>query len=195
MEAVVKTDSRRPTEDQTSGPFYPVKKPVDQDADLTVVKGKPGKAQGKIIYVKGRVLNLKGEPVPGARLEIWQANTFGRYTHPEDTNPAPLDPNFEGYGVQTSDAEGRYWFKTVKPGAYPIPGGRMRPPHIHFCVTSKTNQLITQLYFEGEPLNAKDVLFKNLEYKESVITRLIPPSNDMEPDSMIAPWDIVMGQM
>ena len=194
LEANLRTALRRPTEDQVSGPFYPVIKPVDQDADLTVIKGKSRKAQGKIIHVKGRVFNMNGKPVPGVKLEIWQANTFGRYTHPEDTNPAPLDPNFEGYGVQTTDEEGRYWFKTVKPGAYPIPGGRMRPPHIHFCITSKTNQLITQLYFEGEPLNEKDILFKNLQYKESVITRLSPPAPDMEADSLIAPWDIVLGQ-
>ena len=195
MEGALRSALRRPTEDQVSGPFYPVQKPVDQDADLTVIKGKPGKAKGQVIYVTGQVLNVKGEPIPGVMIEIWQANSFGRYTHPEDSNPAPLDPNFEGYGVTTTDEQGRYRFKTVKPAAYPVPGGRMRPPHIHFCVTSKTNQLITQLYFEGEPLNEKDILFKNVLYKESLITKLGPPTGDVEPDLLLAPWDIVLGQM
>ena len=99
----------------------------------------------------GRFLNMKGEPIPGARVEIWQANTYGRYTHPGDTNPAPLDPNFEGYGVQITDAEGRYRFKTIKPGAYPAAQGWTRPPHIHFKVETKTNWLVTQMYFYGEP--------------------------------------------
>jgi len=67
----------------------------------------------------GRVLNRNGQPIQGARMEIWQANARGRYTHPGDVNPAPLDPNFEGFAVLTTDAEGRYRMKTVKPGAYP----------------------------------------------------------------------------
>ncbi len=182
------------TTDLVLGPFYPVIKPVDRDADLTVIQGKPGRAQGQVIYVVGRVLNLKGEPVPGAEVEIWQANTFGRYTHPEDMNPAPLDPNFEGYGVQTADAEGRYRFKTVKPGAYGAAEDWIRPPHIHFCVTSKTNRLITQLFFEGDPLNEKDLLLKSAMNKETVMTKLVPPPKDVEPDALMGHWDIVLRQ-
>jgi protocatechuate 3,4-dioxygenase beta subunit len=185
-----------PTIDQVLGPFYPVTKPLDHDADLTVIQGKPGKAQGQVIHLMGRVLNLKGDPIPGAQVEIWQANTFGRYTHPSDTNPAPLDPNFEGFGAQITDAEGRYRFKTIKPGAYPVPvEGWIRPPHIHFDVTSKSNRLITQLYFEGEPLNDKDLLLQPTLNKGSVMTRLLPPTKDVEPDALLAVWDIVLPQM
>jgi len=182
------------TTDLVLGPFYPVIKPLDQDADLTVIQGKPGRAQGQVIYVTGQVLDLKGQPVPGAEVEIWQANTFGRYTHPYDTNPASLDPNFEGYGVQITDAKGRYRFKTVKPGAYPASEDWMRSPHIHFCVTSRTNRLITQLYFEGEPLNEKDLQLKCVLNKETLMTKLMPPTRDVEPDALIAPWDIVLRQ-
>jgi protocatechuate 3,4-dioxygenase beta subunit len=184
----------KPTPEQVTGPFYPAMKPPDQDADLTVIQGKPGKAKGQVIHLMGRVLNLKGEPIPGARVEIWQANTYGRYTHPGDTNPAPLDPNFEGYGVQTTDAEGRYRFKTIKPGAYPAAQGWTRPPHIHFSVTTKTNHLITQLYFAGEPLNEKDELLTERVDKNSLILKLMPPTKDVEPDSLIAVWDIVLSQ-
>ena len=195
MEGNVASSARRPTADMVQGPFYPVEKPRDPGADLTVVKGRKGKAQGQVIYLMGQVLNLKGEPIPGVRIEIWQANSFGRYTHPNDTNPAPLDPNFEGYGVQTTDAQGRYRFKTIKPAPYPVPDGWMRAPHIHFCVTSKITQLTTQLYFEGEPLNEKDLLLKTTMNKETLITKLLPPTRDMEPEALMAPWDIVLGQM
>ena len=195
MEARVATSALKPTADLVQGPFYPVTKPVDQDADLTVIRGKKGKAQGRVIYLMGRVLNLKGEPIPDVRIEIWQANTFGRYTHPNDHNPAPLDPNFEGYGVCVTDAKGRYRFKTIKPGAYPVPDGWMRAPHIHFCVTSRITQLITQVYFEGEPLNETDLLFKYAMNKESLFTRLGPPDKGMEPEALVASWDIILGQM
>ena len=141
---------------QTLGPFYPMLKPLDQDADLTTIAGKPRRAEGQVIHVMGRVLNLEGQPVQGARVEIWQANTYGRYNHPSDTNPAPLDPHFEGFAVQTTDVEGRYRFKTIKPGAYPASADRMRPPHIHFDVTGKINRVVTQMYFAGQPWNDKD---------------------------------------
>src|ERR1700752_1022620 len=84
------------------GPFYPVIKRVDQGADLTVTAGQPGRAAGQGIHVMGRVLNVEGQPVRAARVELWQANSYGRYTHPSDTNPAPLDPNFEGFAVQNT---------------------------------------------------------------------------------------------
>ena len=80
---------------QEAGPFYPVMKPLDQDADLTVIRGSNGRAQGPIIQVMGQARNLAGEPVSDANVEIWQANVFGRYRHASDANPAQLDPNFE----------------------------------------------------------------------------------------------------
>src|SRR5258705_12519673 len=135
------------------GPFYPVTRSVDKAADLTTVPGKPGRAAGQVIYAMGQVLTVGGQPVKGARVELWQANTHGRYTHPSDTNPAPLDPNFQGFAILTTDAEGRYRMKTIKPGAYPAGPDRMRPPHIHVEVTGQRNRLVTQMYFAGEPLN------------------------------------------
>jgi len=185
----------RRTPDQILGPFYPVVKPLDQDADLTTIAGKPGRAEGQVIHVMGRVLTVAGHPVPGARLEIWQANTHGRYTHPSDTNPAPLDPHFEGFAVLTTDAEGRYRFKTIKPGAYPAGPDRMRPPHIHFEVTGQSNRLVTQLYFAGEPLNDTDPFLQGVgPNKERLIVPLGPPTPELEPDARVAVWDIVLEQ-
>ena len=141
----------RRTPEQILGPFYPLK-PFDQNADLTRVSGRPGRAEGQVLTVMGRVLNLKGEPVRNAKVEIWQANAHGRYTHPNDTNPAPLDPNFEGSAILTADYDGQYRFKTIKPAAYPVGPNRMRPAHIHFQVSGQQNRFVTQMYFEGEPL-------------------------------------------
>jgi protocatechuate 3,4-dioxygenase, beta subunit len=175
------------------GPFYPVIKRVDQGADLTVTAGKPGRAAGQVIHVMGRVLNVEGQPVRAARVELWQANSYGRYTHPSDTNPAPLDPNFEGFAVQNTDAEGRYRFKTIKPGAYPATADWMRPPHLHFEVTGKINRLVTQMYFPGEALNDKDVLLQQLRNnRDGAIAKVLPPTADVEPDSRIVVWDIVL---
>ncbi len=175
------------------GPFYPVLKRVDHGADLTIIAGKPGRAAGQVIHVMGRVVNVQGQPVQGARVELWQANTHGRYTHPSDTNPAPLDPNFEGFAVQNTDAEGRYRFKTIKPGAYPATPNWMRPPHLHFDVTGKINRVVTQMYFPGEPLNDKDLLLRNIRSnREGLIAKVLPPTAEVEPDSLIVVWDIVV---
>jgi len=178
---------------QDLGPFYPVLKPRDQDADLTTIAGQSGRAEGQVLHVMGRVLNLQGQPVQGARMEIWQANTHGRYHHPSDTNPAPLDPHFEGFAVLTTDEEGRYRFKTIKPGAYPASADRMRPPHIHFEITGKSNRLVTQMYFAGEPWNDKDPALQSAgANKERLIVTLQPPTQGLEPDSRMAVWDIVV---
>ena len=175
------------------GPFYPVLRSVENTADLTTLPGKSGRAAGQVIYVMGRVVSVKGQPVKGARVELWQANSQGRYTHPSDMNPAPLDPNFEGFAVQNTDAEGRYRFKTIKPGAYPATANWMRPPHLHFEVTGKINRTITQMYFPGEPLNDKDLLLQNVRAnKEGLIAKVMPPTSDVESDSLLVIWDIVL---
>lgn len=191
--SLVLAQALKRTPGEILGPFYPVLKPLDQDADLTVISGKSERAQGQVLHLMGRVLNLKGESVAGARVEIWQANTHGRYDHPSDRNPAPLDPNFQGFAVQFTDAEGRYRFKTIKPGAYPATPDWMRPPHVHFEVTGKSNRLATQMYFPEEPLNEKDLLLRGLRSnKEGAIAKLLPPTKEVEPDSLIAVWDIVL---
>jgi protocatechuate 3,4-dioxygenase, beta subunit len=176
------------------GPFYPVGKALDRGADLTAIPGKPGRAAGQIMYVMGRVLNVQGQPVSGARVELWQANTHGRYTHPSDRNPAPLDPNFEGFAAQTTDDDGRYRFKTIKPGAYPTNTPNwVRPPHLHFEVIGKVNRLVTQMYFPGEALNDKDILLQGLRNnREGAIAKVLPPTADVEVEARLVVWDIVL---
>ena len=185
----------KPTPIQALGPFYPDLKPLDQDADLTLISGQSARAQGQRLHLMGRVLNLKGEPVAGARVEIWQANTHGRYAHPSDSNPAPLDPNFQGFAEQRTDAQGHYRFKTIKPGAYPASPDWVRPPHIHFVVTHKKQRLVTQMYFPGEALNEKDFLLQDLRTaKDAAIARFLAPTKAFEADALVAVWDIVLDQ-
>jgi protocatechuate 3,4-dioxygenase beta subunit len=183
-----------PTPDQILGPFYPVQKPTDGGSDLTHIKGRSGHAQGPVIYVMGRVLSVRGEPAPGVKLEIWQANAAGKYTHPHDRNKAPIDPNFDGYATVVTNSEGRYRFKTVKPGAYPVVADYVRPPHIHFDVTGKVNRLITQMYFPGEPLNNKDPLLQGSWAKDALIAKVLPPTAEEEQDAQLVVWDIVLIQ-
>jgi protocatechuate 3,4-dioxygenase beta subunit len=183
-----------PTPDQILGPFYPVQKPADGGQDLTRLERRAGQARGEVIYVMGRVLSVRGEPCPGVRLEIWQANASGKYTHPHDRNPAPIDPNFDGYATVVTDAEGRYRFKTVKPGAYPVVADYVRPPHIHYDITGKVNRLITQMYFPGEALNERDPLLQQSWAKDSLIARVLPPTAAEEADARLVLWDIVLIQ-
>jgi protocatechuate 3,4-dioxygenase beta subunit len=181
-----------PTSVQDIGPFYPLTEPLDRGGDLTMVKGRARVAHGQIVHLSGRVLDLKGMPIPNARVEIWQANTYGRYAHPGDSNPAPLDPNFEGHGVTITDTDGTYRFKTVKPSAYPAAKGLVRAPHIHFMVTAGPHRLITQMYFAGEPLNKTDVLLGRAESRESLIAKVTPPSPEAESGALVVTWNIVL---
>jgi protocatechuate 3,4-dioxygenase, beta subunit len=186
----------RRTPDQILGPFYPAMKTADLSGDLTHVPGRTGQAEGQILNVMGRVLNIKGEPVQGAKLEVWQANSYGRYTHPADRNPAPLDPNFEGFAALKTDTDGRYKFKTVKPGAYPLgpfAPGVIRPPHIHLRLVGQEDELVTQMYFDGEPLNEKDRWLQSAlpGSTDLLIAKVLPPPPDLDPNSQLVIFDIV----
>ena len=182
------------TPDQILGPFYPLKE-LPQTADLTRVPGRSGRAEGQVINITGRVLNLAGQPVRDAKVEVWQANTHGRYTHPSDTNPAPLDLNFEGSAVLITDTDGRYRFKTIKPAAYPAGPNRMRPAHIHFQVSGRQDKIVTQMYFEGDPYNNADPFLNSVggaERQGLLVKKLLAPSPDFEPDSKMMIFDLVL---
>jgi len=152
--AIASALARTPT--QTEGPFYPPAPHDETDVDLTLLDGHAERAAGETILVRGRVTDLSGKPLANARVDIWQANHWGRYAHPGDRNPAPLDPNFQGIGITHTDAEGRYGFRTIRPAPYPLSAmgdSGMRPRHIHFKVEHETaGKVTTQMYFEGDPL-------------------------------------------
>ncbi len=183
----------KPTGQETLGPFYPVRAAQSHDSDLTHYPGRNQRARGQAIEISGRVLDTSGRPLPQAVMTVWQANAAGRYTNPIDKNPAPLDPNFLGVASFGVDADGRYRLRTVKPGPYPEPSGTMRTPHIHFDVTNADYRLATQMYFPGEPLNAKDLLLSTLKSRHrdpaAAICRPVPTR---EPAVLTFEWDIVL---
>jgi protocatechuate 3,4-dioxygenase, beta subunit len=131
------------------------------DNDLT--RQHPGEPLGERIVVAGRVLDDDGRPVPGALVEVWQANAAGRYAHAVDRHPAPLDPNFSGAGRCLTDADGRYRFVTIKPGAYPWRNheNAWRAQHLHFSLFGRSfvQRLVTQMYFPGDPLFYQDPIY------------------------------------
>jgi protocatechuate 3,4-dioxygenase beta subunit len=131
------------------------------DHDLT--RQHAGEPIGERIVVSGRVLDTAGRPLRDTLVEVWQANAAGRYRHRADRWPAPLDPNFAGAGRCVTDAEGRYAFVTIKPGAYPWGNheNAWRPAHIHFSLlgASFAQRLVTQMYFPHDPLFAHDPIF------------------------------------
>jgi len=146
---------------ETTGPsFSPLRFPPSEDLTANTT-GKP--ALGERIIVAGTIMDEDGRPVPNTMVEIWQANATGRYDHPADQHDAPLDPNFRGVGRVFTDAEGRYRFLTIRPGAYPWPNHRnaWRPNHIHFSLFGPAfaTRLVTQMYFPGDPLLAYDPIF------------------------------------
>lgn len=151
-----------PTPTEVEGPFYPVLDQQDKDADLTKIEGRQAAADGVHIIIKGQITDVSGNPVENAIIDLWQANARGRYRHPRDPNPQPLDPNFQGWAIIHSEKDGKFRFKTVKPGAYPASKTWIRPPHIHFKISSRGyDPLITQMYFPEEKLNETDLLLLN----------------------------------
>src|SRR4029079_5425027 len=141
---------------ELTGPVFGHDKLGPFDNHLLRNFAKTGDPIGQRIVVYGRVLDENARPVPGALLEFWQANAGGRYRHRKEAYLAALDPNFGGCGRAITDSEGRYSFRTIKPGAYPWPNGvnDWRPAHIHFSIFGHAfaQRLITQMYFEGDPM-------------------------------------------
>ena len=169
------------------GPFYPLNRPPEEDADLTQIAGRPGRARGQIIDLIGRVVDESGRPVSGAQIDMWQTNAAGRYHHPMDTGDAPFDPHFQGAAILRADADGAYRIRTVLPGIY-VPKAR----HIHFDVRGNRRRLITQMFFPGEP-NDADGAYASLpssKLKAAVTARQsTQPSSDGVQTYL---WDIIL---
>ncbi|HWA14215.1 MAG TPA: protocatechuate 3,4-dioxygenase [Burkholderiales bacterium] len=174
---------------QMRGPFYPIEFPLDQDNDLTRVRGRDGVAHGEITDVAGRVLDLDGRPLAGVRLEIWQVNGYGRYHHQGDDSDRPLDPNFQGYGTATTDTQGAYRFRTVKP--LPYPG---RAPHIHFELSRRDfGRFTTQMYVAGAPENERDFLLSRVADRKARQSLVVPLDRPGGAGPLSGRFDIVLG--
>jgi protocatechuate 3,4-dioxygenase beta subunit len=153
---------------------------------------------GERIIVSGQVVDEDGRPVPGALVEVWQANSAGRYRHEADQHDAPLDPNFSGDGTLLTDADGAYRVVTIRPGAYPWRNHHngWRPAHIHFSVfgSAFASRLVTQMYFPGDPLLADDPIF-NCTEDRTACERLVSAFDwrTTQPEHALGfRWDIVV---
>ncbi|MGE0716124.1 MAG: protocatechuate 3,4-dioxygenase subunit beta [Alphaproteobacteria bacterium] len=146
---------------EVTGPAFGHARVGPDLVDVTRAGG--GEAIGERMVVGGRVLDEDGRPLPGTLVELWQCNAAGRYRHPLDNHDAPLDPHFTGFGRAIADAEGRYRFVTIRPGAYPWRNhhNAWRPAHIHFSLFGPgfVTRLVTQMYFPGDPLLPLDPIF------------------------------------
>ncbi|MBL8835663.1 MAG: protocatechuate 3,4-dioxygenase subunit beta [Alphaproteobacteria bacterium] len=149
---------------EVTGPTFTSGWAGPEMADLT--RQHSGEPIGERIIVAGRVLDEDGRPVAGTLLEMWQANSAGRYIHPRDQHPAPLDPNFTGAGQVLTNERGEWRFLTIKPGAYPWRNthNAWRAQHLHFSVFGPgfVTRIVTQMYFPGDPLLAFDPIYHSI---------------------------------
>jgi protocatechuate 3,4-dioxygenase beta subunit len=170
---------------------------LDNNLILNWTKG-AAPAVGERILMHGHVLDETARPVRNTLLEIWQANAGGRYRHKKDSYLAPLDPNFGGCGRTLTDENGYYQFLTVRPGAYPWPnrGNDWRPMHIHVSVYGHSfgQRLITQMYFEGDPLIAHCPIAHTIK-SHGQLDRLVAPldlAHSRPLDFLAYKFDIVL---
>jgi protocatechuate 3,4-dioxygenase beta subunit len=180
---------------ELTGPVYGHNHVLESESDLT--RQHAGEPLGERIIVSGRVLDEDGRPVPNTLLEIWQCNAAGRYIHVRDQHPAPHDPNFTGAGRVVTDAQGRYRFTTVKPGAYPWRNhpNAWRPAHIHFSLLGPSflTRLVTQMYFPNDPLFAFDPIYHSVpeQARHRMVSRF--DIETTEPEWALGyVWDIVL---
>ncbi len=179
---------RRATPTQTLGPFYPrsaSERPRDIDPDLLVVRGDRVLSKGVPIYLTGRVLDGRGQPVANAEVEIWQCDANAVYHHPAGGAESERDANFQGYGRTVTNKDGTLHFRTIRP--VPYPG---RTPHIHARVQAAgASALATQLYLPDAPENARDFLFRQLsETERAALTLNLRPTESSHPLAQATRW-------
>ncbi|MBX3577428.1 MAG: protocatechuate 3,4-dioxygenase subunit beta [Rhizobiaceae bacterium] len=184
---------------EITGPVFGHSMLGDLDDDMIHNFAKPGEsAIGPRIIVYGRVLDERGKGVAGALVEVWQANAGGRYRHKRDGYLAALDPNFGGCGRTITDEDGNYAFRTIQPGAYPWPNGpnEWRPQHIHFSIFGHgfAQRLITQMYFEGDPLIWKCPIVRTIPDKAAIdgLIALLDMNATIPMDARAYKFDIVL---
>ena len=177
--------SLQTTTSQTVGPFFAIG--LNR---LKRVEIASPETSGERVVITGRVIDGDGKPVPDAMIEIWQANSHGKYAHPEDEQKRPLEPGFQGYGRVPVDESGRFCFATIKPGSVPGPKGKPQAPHLAVSVFMRglMKRLVTRIYFPDEPANAEDFAL-NLVEPERRAT-LIAQRNPKEIGAL--EWNVIL---
>jgi protocatechuate 3,4-dioxygenase, beta subunit len=180
------------TPKQTEGPFYPVELPLDTDNDLIIVNDGITPAVGEITHLSGRILDVKGQPIRNALVEIWQVDNKGVYLHKGSDRHDDRDKNFQGFGRFLTGSTGEYYFRTIKP--VPYPG---RTPHIHFAVKMKGREKwTTQCYIKAESArNAKDGVYKGITdlKQQAAVTVDFAAVKGSRIGELAAKFDIIMG--
>jgi protocatechuate 3,4-dioxygenase beta subunit len=176
------------------GPYYPDRLPLDTDNDLLIVNDGLTPAVGEITHLTGRLLGENGAPVRNAFIEIWQTDVNGSYIHTEGRNDGKLDANFQGYGRFLTDAEGRYYFRTIKPVPYTLQG-QFRAPHIHVAISKAGRRIMaTQALVKGHEANARDRMQRlSSELLETLMVEYTPlPGSKL--GELQARFDIRLGR-
>jgi protocatechuate 3,4-dioxygenase beta subunit len=177
------------------GPFYPDKFPLDTDNDLLIINDGITPAVGEITHLTGRVLTASGQPVRNAFVEIWQVDHTGSYVHTGGRQPTGNDKNFQGYGRFLSDANGQYYFRTIKPIDYTLID-IFRAPHIHLAISRNGQRIFTtQLLVRGHKANARDVVVREMD-RRALQTLLVDfkPLAGSKIGELTANFDVVLGK-
>ena len=177
---------------QTEGPFYPDELPLDVDNDLVVINDAITPAVGEITHLTGRVLDVNGNPVKNALVEIWQVDSRGIYIHTDAPRRTRRDVNFQGFGRFETGSTGQYRFRTIKP----VPYGGARTAHIHFAINKNGHRLLTtQLYVKDNPDNAWDFIFRRSgRAAHDMLSAAFEPLPGSETGELTANFDIVIGE-
>lgn len=179
------------TPSMTEGPFYPDRLPLDTDNDLVIVGNSTTPAVGEITHLTGRVLSENGSPLNNIVVEIWQVDGNGAYLHTGTSNASRRDRNFQGFGRFTTNQQGEYRFRTVKPVAYP---GRC--PHIHVKLKRGDRELLTtQFFIAGDAGNARDGIYRGAGgiVERELVTVAFRRIPDTRTPECRANFDIVLG--
>jgi protocatechuate 3,4-dioxygenase beta subunit len=173
------------------GPFYPDKLPLDTDNDLLLINDSITPAVGEITHLDGQILDSNGSPIRNAFVEIWQCDSSGAYIHSQSSNRARQDKNFQGYGRFLTNARGQYYFRTIKPVAYPG-----RTPHIHVAVSKNGKRIFTtQMLINGNAANERDGLFRQIRDEAARRTILVDfkPLPKSKMGELTANFNVVLG--
>jgi protocatechuate 3,4-dioxygenase beta subunit len=178
------------TANQAEGPFYPDKLPLDTDNDLLLLNDSISPAVGEVTHLTGRILDLSGNPIRNAVVEIWQADQTGAYIHTKGRKEK-MDRNFQGFARFLTGSTGEYYFRCIKPTKYVG-----RAPHIHYAIYQNGKRMLTtQLYVKGDPQNEKDFLFREAKTPEAKATLVtdFTPIPQSKTGELVAKWDVVLG--
>lgn len=188
--SLVRAQTLVPTPAQTEGPFYPTAIPSDSDNDLVMVRGAAALARGTVTHIAGRIRDVAGRALPGVRVEIWQCDEQGIYDHPRERGRSRRDDGFQGFGQVTTQGDGGYRFRTIRPVAY-----AGRTPHIHFRIVAPDGRrLTTQMYVAGEPGNERDGVLRAIrdERQRRQVVVALQPAGSVETGALSGIFDIVL---